>query len=148
MNCYNEKCYYFDKLMDANCSCGDDTEYAERCLENNYCYFKPADLPNAGASAERISAVMRRTAEGEGRVSRKHHYLKTETEYFQLQEKGEKTFEVRRNDRDFKKHDMVHLEEVVNGQYTGRTLPFKEIVYVLHGGQFGIEEGYCVLQLK
>ena len=81
-------------------------------------------------------------------MSRQHHYLKTETEYFQLQEKGEKTFEVRLNDRDFRKHDIVHLEEVVNGQYTGRTLPFKEIVYILHGGQFGIEEGYCVLQLR
>ena len=59
MNCYKEECYYFDKLMDTNCSCGDDTEWAERCLENNYCYFRPADLPEAGASAERISSVVR-----------------------------------------------------------------------------------------
>ena len=81
-------------------------------------------------------------------MSRQHHYLKTETEYFQLQEKGEKTFEVRRNDRGFKIYDMVYLEEVVGGVKTGRTLPPKEIVYVLDGGKYGIEEGFCVLQLK
>lgn len=81
-------------------------------------------------------------------MSRQHHYLKTETEYYQLQEEGIKTFEVRKNDRDYKRGDMVYLKEVVNGVETGRTLPQKEIVYVLHGGQYGIEKGYCVLQLS
>ena len=81
-------------------------------------------------------------------MSRKHHYLKTETEYFQAQESGQKTFEVRRNDRDYKVGDMVVLDETVNGIKTGRTLPGKEIIYILYGGNYGIEKGYCVLQLR
>lgn len=77
-------------------------------------------------------------------MSRQHHYLKTETEYYQAIERGEKKFELRNNDRNFQKHDMVHLEEVVNGEYTGRKLPPLEIQYVLTGGKYGLPEGYCV----
>jgi hypothetical protein len=79
---------------------------------------------------------------------RKHHYLKCETGYFQAIEKGLKTFEVRKNDRDFQVYDMVYLKESVNGLETGRELPVKEITYILYGGIYGIEKGYCVLQLK
>ena len=81
-------------------------------------------------------------------MSRKHHYLKTETEYYQAVEKGTKTFEVRKNDRDFKIFDMVILHEVVNDVPTGRTLDPMEIVYILPGGIYGIAPDYCVMQLK
>lgn len=81
-------------------------------------------------------------------MSRQHHYLKCETEYFQAIEKKLKNFELRKNDRDYKIYDMVHLKEVVNGVYTGRELEAKEIVYILYGGQYGLKEGYCILQLK
>lgn len=33
-------------------------------------------------------------------MSRKHHYLKTETEYYQAVEEGIKRFELRKNDRE------------------------------------------------
>lgn len=36
-----------------------------------------------------------------GKMSRKHHYLKIKPEYYRAIEKGEKSFEVRNNDRDF-----------------------------------------------
>lgn len=81
-------------------------------------------------------------------MARQHHELKTETQFYQAVEKGLKTFEVRKNDRDFRVYDMVVLVEVVSGIYTGRRLPSKEITYILHGGQFGVADGYCVLQLK
>ena len=81
-------------------------------------------------------------------MSRKHHYLKTETEYYQAVEKGTKRFEVRKNDRDFKIFDMVILYEVVNGIPTGRTFDPMEIVYILPGGIYGIAPDYCVMQLK
>jgi hypothetical protein len=81
-------------------------------------------------------------------MSRTHHYLKCETEYYQEVEKGLKTFELRKNDRDYKVHDMVHLREVVNGIETGRVFDSMEIVYILHGGKYGLEDGYCILQLK
>ena len=79
-------------------------------------------------------------------MSRQHHYLKTETEYFQAVERGEKKFELRKNDRDFKKYDMLHLEEVVNGVKTGRSLPPVEIQYVLKDcAKYGLSDGYCIL---
>lgn len=81
-------------------------------------------------------------------MSRQHHYLKCETEYYQAVEKGEKTFELRKNDRDYKVYDMIYLKEVVNGVETGRVLPPKEIVYILHGGKWGLEEGFCIIQMK
>ena len=78
-------------------------------------------------------------------MSRQHHYLKTETEYYQAIERGEKKFELRKNDRNFKKHDLLYLEEVVNGIKTGRTLPSMEIKYIFDGGKYGLSEDYCIL---
>lgn len=78
-------------------------------------------------------------------MSRQHHYLKTETEYFQAVERGEKKFELRVNDRDFKKYDMIYLEETVSGVYTGRKLPPLEIQYILYGGKYGLPETHCIL---
>jgi hypothetical protein len=78
-------------------------------------------------------------------MSRQHHYLKTETEYYQAVEKGIKKFELRKNDRNFQVYDVLYLEETVNGVYTGRKLPPMEIKYILHGGKYGLEDGHCVL---
>ncbi len=81
-------------------------------------------------------------------MSKQHHYLKTETQYYQASERGEKYFEIRNNDRNFKVGDMVYLQEVVNGILTGRELPPREIMYILQGGVFGISNNYCIMQLK
>jgi hypothetical protein len=73
-----------------------------------------------------------------------HHHLKTESQYFQAIERGEKKFELRKNDRNFQLHDLVTLVEVVDGIPTGRQLAPFEIKYLLLGGQFGLPEGYCI----
>jgi hypothetical protein len=78
-------------------------------------------------------------------MSRQHHYLKTETVYYQAIEKGYKKFEYRKNDRDFKTHDILHLQETVNGEYTGRELPPLAIKYILYGGIYGLPEDYCIM---
>ncbi len=78
-------------------------------------------------------------------MSRQHHYLKTETEYYQDIEEGLKKFELRKNDRDFKIGDFLILEETVNTIKTGRKMFQFEIKYILHGGKFGLQEGYCIL---
>ena len=77
-------------------------------------------------------------------MPRQHHHLKTETEYFQSVERGEKKFELRKNDRDFQKYDMVSLHEVINGVPTGRELPPLEIHYVIVGGKWGLAEDHCI----
>ena len=77
-------------------------------------------------------------------MKRQQHYLKTDSEYYQAIERGEKKFELRKNDRDFKKYDLVTLEEVVNGVKTGKSLPPFEIQFLLEGGKYGLPEGYCI----
>lgn len=77
-------------------------------------------------------------------MDRQHHYLKCETEYYQAIERGKKKFEIRKNDRNFKVGDMVHLQEVVDEQFTGRVMPSLEIQYVLQDGKYGLPEGYCI----
>uniref|UniRef100_A0A6H2A131 DUF3850 domain-containing protein n=1 Tax=viral metagenome TaxID=1070528 RepID=A0A6H2A131_9ZZZZ len=77
-------------------------------------------------------------------MSRQHHYLKCETEYFQAIECGEKKFEFRKNDRNFTEYDMVYLVETVQEIETGRTLPALEIKYILYGPAFGLPEEYCI----
>ena len=77
-------------------------------------------------------------------MARKHHHLKTETEYFQAVERSTKKFKLRKNDRNFKKYDIVYLEETVNGVPTGRQIPSLEIQYVLVGGEHGLDPDYCI----
>jgi hypothetical protein len=77
------------------------------------------------------------------------HSLKTWTEYYNFVVSGEKTFEVRRNDRNFQKGDILRLEEyiVAENKYTGRHVD-AEVTYILNGGQFGIEAGNVIMGLK
>lgn len=79
----------------------------------------------------------------------KSHELKTIDTYFYRVFTGQKTFEVRKNDRDFQIGDLLILNEIDGStmEPTGRTV-FRKIDYILHGGQFGIQEGYCVMSLK
>lgn len=79
------------------------------------------------------------------------HELKTTDVYWDAVNCGEKTFEVRRNDRGFQKGDLLHLIRV---RGTGAfayvencKVIRKRISYLLQGGQFGIEPGFCVLGL-
>lgn len=61
---------------------------------------------------------------------------------------GRKTFEVRKNDRNFKKGDILILKEWDNEkqEYTGRQMA-RGVSYILNGSQFGIENGFVVMAL-
>jgi hypothetical protein len=81
------------------------------------------------------------------------HELKCWPPYFGVIIDGTKTFEVRKNDRGFQKGDVLLLREwdphsnFGSGGYTGRDFTML-VTYVLQGGMFGIETGYCVLGLS
>lgn len=94
--------------------------------------------------------------DGEGRMRMAQHRLKTWPEYFEGVAGGSKTFEVRKNDRDFRIGDTLVLREfgtetrLVEDEkgnlvrrafdaYTGRECR-RTVTYILHGGQFGIED--------
>jgi len=76
------------------------------------------------------------------------HRLKTWPEYFDAIALGLKTFEVRKADRDFRVGDLLQLDEwcPARQDYTG-AIRKKQVMYILQGGQFGIEPGYVVMGL-
>ena len=85
------------------------------------------------------------------------HKLKTLAQYWDAVERGDKSFEVRKDDRGFQKGDLVELirlhEEYPRNIELGehgrpRFVLVRRIKWVLTGGQFGIEPGYVVLQLE
>jgi hypothetical protein len=78
----------------------------------------------------------------------KAHHLKTWPEHFQEVKAGRKTFEARKNDRDFQVGDVLILHEYTpeNDEFTGDIL-FRQVPHMLAGPSFGIEEGYVVLSM-
>lgn len=77
------------------------------------------------------------------------HELKTWPQYFNQIASGRKRFEVRRADRNFQIGDILFLKEWDPGtdNYTGRFFK-RYVTYILEGGSFGIERGYCILSLS
>ncbi|KEJ91707.1 DUF3850 domain-containing protein [Synergistes jonesii] len=102
------------------------------------------------------------------------HHLKLDKYYWDAVKSGEKSFEVRRDDRGLQKGDRLCLHKYdcsddngghssyyegryiqTIGDYETRTKEeyesdkmFAEITYILTGGQHGIEPGYVVLGIK
>jgi uncharacterized protein YqfB (UPF0267 family) len=85
------------------------------------------------------------------------HKLKTWTRFWDAVHSGEKTFEVRKNDRAFQTGDILVLEQFDpdNNRYVMESYDIlakpksvrKRVTFLLQGGQFGVEPGFCVLGL-
>lgn len=88
-------------------------------------------------------------------AEKREHCVKCLPPYFAAIRSGEKTFDVRRDDRGYQRGDFIVLQEFdpsriqtpMCGRYTGEE-ERREITWILTGGQFGIEPGYVVLALK
>ena len=65
---------------------------------------------------------------------RKHHKVKIIPIYFDAVNEGRKTYEVRKNDRNYTNADTITLQEW-DKEYTGRELEFR-IGHVLHLSDF------------
>lgn len=74
------------------------------------------------------------------------HELKTLPAAWDAVNRGEKTFEVRKNDRFFQRGDLVLLLRFPDPG-APRVIR-KRIGWMLQGGQFGIASGYCVFALE
>lgn len=77
-----------------------------------------------------------------------YHELKVWPACYAAVVAGTKPFDVRFNDRDFRVGDALLLREYEpeSEQYSGRTVE-RWVSYLLQGGAFGVEEGWCVLGL-
>lgn len=76
------------------------------------------------------------------------HELKVWPEYWDVLVSGEKSFEVRRDDRGFQKGDVLILRRTHAGSArVDTTFPAlrRRVAWILTGGQFGIEAGYVVM---
>ena len=77
------------------------------------------------------------------------HDLKTLPKYFEAVKDGDKTFEVRKDDRDFQVGDYVNLREW-NGEYTGNSF-VRQITYILGRNEdekIYVPKDYVILGIK
>lgn len=94
------------------------------------------------------------------------HALKTTAVYYDAIERGEKNFDVRRDDRGFQKVDVLVFERCYDADHVkrysyghsyeverdldgkARRSLQRRVTYILTGGQLGIEPGYVVMALE
>lgn len=74
------------------------------------------------------------------------HYIRLATQYFDDVAAGIKTFELRKNDRDYKTGDILEMNEFKEGRNTGRVIRCR-VVYMLDD-YTGLTDGYCILGTK
>lgn len=76
-----------------------------------------------------------------------NHELKCHPEYFKALNDGDKTCELRKNDRNFSRYDLLKLKEYFpkKEEYSGREIFF--IVTDVLENYPGLEKGYCMLSL-
>lgn len=73
------------------------------------------------------------------------HDLKIEPRYFEAVINNRKTFEIRKNDRDYREGDYLALNELTDSgdQYTGRSILVR-VKYIVSDYRF-CREGYVVM---
>mgnify|MGYP000122885120 FL=1 len=77
------------------------------------------------------------------------HALKTWPEFYEQVEKGLKSFELRKNDRNYKLGDDLILQEYnpEKKEYTGKEWK-GTISYVFDNEAFGLKKGFILLGIK
>jgi hypothetical protein len=78
------------------------------------------------------------------------HELKTWPAYFERLANGTKTFELRKNDRDFREGDLVTLKEwdPASEEFTGREISAKVTCLVEDLEEWGLMDGFCIMSLS
>lgn len=78
------------------------------------------------------------------------HELKTDILFYGAVACGNKTFEIRKDDRNFQVGDILHLQEYrpLEGKYTGNSLKMV-ITYILsYAPYYGLKPGYVIMGIK
>ena len=96
------------------------------------------DIPNDDQKINSLDPVVRRS-----------HILKTWPVYFDALWDGQKTFEIRKNDRGYQAGDRLVLQEYdpERGAYLDREI-HADVTYRMPGGRWGVAEDYCVMALR
>ena len=75
------------------------------------------------------------------------HELKLLPQYYEDVALGIKTFELRKNDRNFQVGDELILKEWDGEKYTGREVT-RYVNYILYDWTGGLQDGWCIMNLK
>ena len=75
----------------------------------------------------------------------KIHYVKIAPQYFLEVQSGNKKFEVRYNDRDYRVGDFLLLCEFYNGRYTGKR-EVRKITYILDDVNY-CKQGFVIMSI-
>lgn len=100
----------------------------------------PKIMENVVEIEEDVPEISENVIETEVKVT---HQIKLGAEFFDDAAAGRKSFELRKNDRNYKEGDMLEMEEIKDGKKTGRKCS-KRIVYMMENFE-GLEDGYCIL---
>ena len=100
----------------------------------------PKIMENVTEIEEDVPEISENVIETEAKVT---HQIKLKAEFFDDAVAGRKSFELRKNDRNYKEGDVLEMEEVKDGKKTGRKCS-KRIVYMMENFE-GLEDGYCIL---
>ena len=74
------------------------------------------------------------------------HQLKIERKYFSQIVDGSKTFEVRKDDRDYQTGDYLALNEVCEGEYTGFSMLVR-VTSLLNDPKF-CKSGFVIMSIR
>lgn len=91
------------------------------------------------ADAERMCNIPSASGANISRI----HQIRIGASFFEDACSNIKSFELRKNDRDYKKGDILELMEFADGRNTGRTVR-KLVTYILEN-YTGLEDGYCIM---
>ena len=76
----------------------------------------------------------------------KIHELKILPEYYDAVRCGDKRFEIRKNDRNFHRGDILRLKEWDGEKVTGEELDAL-VRYILFDFTGGLQDGYCIMSI-
>jgi hypothetical protein len=78
----------------------------------------------------------------------KKHELKILPQFFQAVWDGIKTFELRKDDRDYQRGDILVLREWDGEKYTGSAICVK-VTYILQNAEkYGLKDGYVIMGIR
>lgn len=145
--CYSCKRYSDCNVKTGTCQSCDqyiNKAEAEKTEEERYSEEQDA-IDRETAKKLREKADEEKMQQLPSQQEKKVHDVKLGATFFDDVKTGRKTFELRKNDREYKEGDTIVLHEYKDGATTGRTIT-KKIVYMLEDFT-GLEDGYCILGL-
>lgn len=105
------------------------------------------NMQEAEKAAESHTELPREQEQAAGQQQKERtHYIRLAATYYDDVKAGIKTFELRKNDRDYRTGDILEMNEFTDGRNTGRVIRCR-VTYMLEE-YTGLTDGYCILGIK